>query len=479
MFNGKDLIKKLFIRVLVAIMLVIVASVFIFQMYKAHVQKSMTFSSRYTYSVNIDSEGNIIESSTEESSSESDESEVYDFTQMSSETVANAWIKSFLSQFTGIYVPNSKKLKNVSVSEVYALDEASRTCFISFSAKVASQSSEYFSTWDGVTLNGKLTCEWVVTFSVVDHYNNTATVYVTALQTPEDYGIAQYDESIQNSASTTTVTSTQTDELSSYHISNSILYVSYNGSSSYVVVPVDIDKLIYDEDDTDKTLLLSTSYMISQTKTAFVYGGKTVNNSAIPLTVIFSDDKGSSWTTCELSSDIDDVDFVYVYFTDADNGFIVAGYDTSADESSQSAMIFKTEDGGNSWSEMGSGPLDHPIKGVLTTDSNTIFVCYYYNENYISNLYVSYDGGASFSNIIFEDQELDSSAASSGDTILTWSDVYKDALVPILDDDSELIVYLTQVDAVYNDGKTAAKYVSTNNGLTWEYIGQLEINVTE
>ena len=142
-------------------------------------------------------------------------------------------------------------------------------------------------------------------------------------------------------------------------------------------------------------------------------------------------------------------------------------------------MIFKTEDGGNSWSEMGSGPLDHPIKGVLTTDSNTIFVCYYYNENYISNLYVSYDGGASFSNIIFEDQELDSSAASSGDTILTWSDVYKDALVPILDDDSELIVYLTQVDAVYNDGKTAAKYVSTNNGLTWEYIGQLEINVTE
>ena len=40
--------------------------------------------------------------------------------------------------------------------------------------------------------------------------------------------------------------------------------------------------------------------MITTEKTAFVYGGKTVNNTKIPVTVVYSDDKGENWTTCEL-----------------------------------------------------------------------------------------------------------------------------------------------------------------------------------
>ncbi len=483
MDNNKALFKKIIWRLLVVILLITVASIFIFEIYRSHVQKNMVFSSRYTFSIDIDSDGNVISDNNnhekENDTSNTAIDNAYDFSKMSSASVGNIWIKSFLKQFTGIYVPRHKKLTNITINESQTLDENNRTCLISFNANTVSASSEYFSTWNGVLLNGKLNCEWVVTFSLIDHYNNTATIYVTAIQTPEDYGISKYDDSSQHLATSTTVTTTNSDDLSKYSITNDILYVTYNGGTSSIVVPVDIDNLLYDSSASEKTLL-KTSYMISSYKTAFVYGGKQSNNKDIPLSVIYSDDKGVSWTTYELNKDIKDASFVYVYFTDASNGFIVVGYNTSADKQTQTSLIYKTSDGGSSWQEMGQTPLNHPIKGVLVTDNSTIFICYYYNENYVSNLYVSYDGGTSFSNIILDDQELDSSAANSGDSTLHWSDVYKDALVPIINDQNVITVYLSQgEDAKYNNGKTAAKYTSSDNGKNWEYIGQLEINIVE
>ena len=55
-------------------------------------------------------------------------------------------------------------------------------------------------------------------------------------------------------------------------------------------------------------------------------------------------------------------------------------------------------------------------------------------------------------------------------------DVYKEALVPVVDSTGIITIYLTQgKNGVYNDGKTAAKYQSSDNGSTWKYIGQMEI----
>ena len=59
---------------------------------------------------------------------------------------------------------------------------------------------------------------------------------------------------------------------------------------------------------------------------------------------------------------------------------------------------------------------------------------------------------------------------------LKWSDVYKEALDPVVDDKGVITVYVTQgSDGTYNDGKTAAKYQSSDKGESWVYISQLEI----
>lgn len=98
------------------------------------------------------------------------------------------------------------------------------------------------------------------------------------------------------------------------------------------------------------------------------------------------------------------------------------------------------------------------------------------------NLYMTKDGGKTFSKVTLPEQELDSTAKSStasstvADDELRWNDVYKEALVPTVDDKGIITVYLTQgSDGTYNDGKTAAKYQSSDKGDTWVFVRQLEI----
>lgn len=84
-------------------------------------------------------------------------------------------------------------------------------------------------------------------------------------------------------------------------------------------------------------------------------------------------------------------------------------------------------------------------------DENVGFFCYNYAEGMDGNLYMTKDGGKTFSKVTLPEQELDSTAKSStasstvADDELKWNDVYKEALVPTVDDKGIITVYLTQV----------------------------------
>ena len=118
----------------------------------------------------------------------------------------------------------------------------------------------------------------------------------------------------------------------------------------------------------------------------------------------------------------------------------------------------------------------------MYVDENVGFFCYNYAEGMDGNLYMTKDGGKTFSKVTLPEQELDSTAKSStasstvADDELRWNDVYKEALVPTVDGKGIITVYLTQgSDGTYNDGKTAAKYQSSDKGDTWVFVSQLEI----
>lgn len=193
------------------------------------------------------------------------------------------------------------------------LDSDNNTVLLSFWVVPQDTESDYFSSWDGIMDNGVLKCEWVVSFYLDDNFNDTGTLYVTSVLSSEDYGLKQYyaNLGIDSGGDTEVTTNSNKDQLANYVVRDNSLYITYDGGEKYVTVPASYSYLLYEDNST--TSLKEGSYMITTEKTAFVYGGKTANSTKVPVTVIYSDDKGENWTTCELDN-IYNADYYYVKF---------------------------------------------------------------------------------------------------------------------------------------------------------------------
>ncbi|MDO5403000.1 MAG: exo-alpha-sialidase [Eubacteriales bacterium] len=497
--KSKNAHAKLIIgRILLGLVCAGLIFVYYWSWYVKKQQDKLELNSRYTFTVTIDGAGNVIDSENGKTAVSSQEASIE---KISVDKVADIWLDEFLNQFTQKYVPRAKALKSVEKKPAAVLDSDTNTVLVSFSAVLKNSESEFFSSWDGIINEERFQCEWVITYELENHFDNTATIHVAQILSSEAYGISMYNQSLnQNSGGNVEVTSNAAQSLAAYEIKNNTLYVTYDGEKM-ITVPIDCNNLPMAASSTSgesgglgttvsDTELKAGSYQISTSMTAFLYGGATVNGKKIPLTLCYSNDKGINWITCEIDK-LYTADYFYVKFLDDKNGVIVCGYDRN-ENVSEASKIYMTKDGGETWNQTGSGPATNIIKGVIFIDENIGYFCYNYVEGMDSNLYVTRDAGQTFSKVVMEPQELDSTAANASteaavtgsvkpedggtETKLEWGDVYKEAMVPIYDDNGILTIYLTQgSNGVYNSGKTAARYQSADKGLTWKYIGQLEI----
>jgi len=215
----------------------------------------------------------------------------------------------------------------------------------------------------------------------------------------------------------------------------------------------------------DKTTLPDGSYQVGLVKSAFLYGGNIVSGKTIPLTIIYTNDKGSNWISA-LISDITGVTFYYVNFINEKEGFVVVAYNIKDNE--ETTMILKTTDGGESWIKVGNGQINSIISGVNFLDAKIGYIGYVYTNGMESNLYRTTDGGVTFTPVILGIQQFE-----NANTKLLWNSIYKDIQVPLLNEEGVLTLIVTQgASGDYNGGDTVAKYQSTDSGGTWKYVGE-------
>ena len=480
--KNREKLRLITLRVCIGILCAFVIAVFIRSYYYRSKESNLDIKSRYTFTVDIDAYGDVIDEQYQTRAATYDDSNVIntmpDVSQVKTETVARTWLNEYVNQYMNEYLPYNKSVKRMTIDDINVLNEDEHTALISFSVILKNAASDYFLSWDGVTDDDRLKCEWVVSYYIDAHTDNTATVYVTSALSPEEYGIAQYNEKAALAADSENKTNASTDLLARYVIRDDILSVTYDDGEHYATVPVDVENLMYESGST--STLKDGSYLITTSKTAFLFGGRMGSSKKVPVTLIYSDDKGVNWTSYELDNIYNAEDY-YVDFFDENKGVIVCGY-ARTDNEKESYRIYQTANGGETWTTVGSGPANYILKGVMYVDENVGFFCYNYAEGMDGNLYMTKDGGKTFSKVTLPEQELDSTAKSStasstvADDELKWNDVYKEALVPTVDDKGIITVYLTQgSDGTYNDGKTAAKYQSSDKGDTWVFVRQLEI----
>jgi len=460
-------IKKIGFGILLLATFLLVVFFLFYSKYYKEKQDSIVLKTQYTFSVRIDSDGNVIKDDQSIESSDASEKNI-EFGNVGIDKIAQIWINQFTNQFTQKYVSMSKAISGVDISKIQVLSVDENNVLITFSCVPRSNITDYFTSWDGYMTEDKLVCEWVIQFQVEDLYDNTARIFAKSIQLPQEYGLTtstfnSTSTEKQTKANATDSQNTSGSDLYKYEIKDQKLAVTFNGGEKWSAVPVDIGNLSLD--DKDKTTLLDKSYQIGLEKTAFLYGGNTISGKNIPLTIIYTNDKGSNWTSA-LIADITGVTFYYVKFINDKEGFVVVAYNKK--DAQETTMIMKTVDGGESWVKVGSGQINNIVNGVSFIDAKIGYIGYDYMNGMESNLYRTTDGGVTFTPVILGIQQFEDS-----NTKLSWNSIYKVVQVPTLNDEGILTLIVTQgTDGDYNGGDTVAKYQSTDSGSTWKYIGE-------
>lgn len=466
--NNRKFLTHTLAKVVIFVVFILIISYMVYNRYAEDKAKEVNIKSRYTFAVTIDSDGNVVEPKED---SDVNHTLSQDFAELDISDIGTIWTREFLAQYSQKYISWSKRLKKVEIEDPQVLDTDSDVLLISFSAGLNDTNTDNFEEWEGFMEDGRMHCEWVVEFIIDNHYDGTATIYASSIMSPEDYGIEQSEKAGVTSG---LIEGTTESSYAYYQIKNNFLSVTYDGGEKFINVPVDISKLpIVEGSSTGSQTLERGSYIVNTTTTAFLYGGRISGNDRTPLTVVYTTDMGSEWITCEVDA-VYGAQFYYIDFFDENNGVIVAEFNSNGTQNY--SKIYKTTNGGETWSSSGQGPSTQQIKGVKFISVQTGFFAYEYDEDVDSNLYMTTDGAKTFEKIYLPEQKLESTVVDAVGEDATWSSVFKEATTPVVDKNSDIIVYLTQgATGKYNDGRTAAKYISSDRGATFKYAGLVEI----
>lgn len=221
-------------------------------------------------------------------------------------------------------------------------------------------------------------------------------------------------------------------EKNSYQIKGGALYVRY-----------DDDKIIEVPGTFYGVKWSKNNYQVSPEKTIFYYD----ENEKRYL--IYSDDKGETWQKQELPKKLKDVSIECIQFLNSKVGYMLE-FDEKA-MGTTSGKIYKTTDGGKNWivinEGMGNNSDKHFNVGskIKFINENIGFVTMPISSGDSSELYISNDGGKTFSKLDLIKNQNDSK-------------IYDYYNLPIIDGDNVYVNIDQGADGDYNGGDTKTFY---------------------
>ena len=219
-------------------------------------------------------------------------------------------------------------------------------------------------------------------------------------------------------------------------------------------IPVPLSEILDrgDEMDGKLTNLQKGSYQVDENKIIFAYGGSGIN----PFSVVFYEEESGSFKKSVVTNDFFGGRKIFINFPEnSQEGFLIVTGERVVWQ--ETAILFRTTDGGKSWQEVGpTGPDVYTQTHFLTIAAGFI-------SNEVGFLTVrdpdapeiwrTADGG-----VTWEKQTLPYVRQYHG---MAYMPIEKDGV---------LTLYVGMEDYSEYEG-TKAKYESTDDGATWKYCG--------
>ncbi|QKY70770.1 sialidase family protein [Lentibacillus sp. CBA3610] len=247
------------------------------------------------------------------------------------------------------------------------------------------------------------------------------------------------------------------DENNRYRIRNGTLEVTYDNGANWTEVPVEVDELFEGDYNGPQDELIEDSYVITPERTAFVVGGHQ------SVKVLQSTDQGETWESSSVPSRFQAVRMRILDFVSESDGFLIlTGGRTMSWEGNR---IFKTDDGGATWEEVGSVPTERQVTSAGFIDDALGFVSFgsiTRNDNPpVPDLYRTADGGESWT-------QVDVSIPAE------YEGIFRVAETPTFDGSQGTLLVNQGPNGDYQGGNVKARFVSVDDGETWSFANLVD-----
>ncbi|WP_079529306.1 WD40/YVTN/BNR-like repeat-containing protein [Halobacillus hunanensis] len=243
----------------------------------------------------------------------------------------------------------------------------------------------------------------------------------------------------------------------SYTLQNNELNITYDKGNNWVKVPIEKDLLFNGEYNGNERELINGSYILTEERAAFLYKQEKV-------LLKYSLDQGTTWEESVVTEALPALRFRKVDFLNDRFGYaVLSGNRTMSQELS---TVFLTHDGGKTWKETASPETTRLIADGGFVDESTGFMSYGTINPQEPSLYVTQDEGRTWNKAVIHIPEK-------------YDKVFVQAEFPVKEY-NHLSVLLNQgPNGDYAGGKVKGKFISKDNGLTWDFSMEVQPNGTK
>lgn len=248
----------------------------------------------------------------------------------------------------------------------------------------------------------------------------------------------------------------------SYSLQNDELRLTYNQGEDWVNVPVEKEQLFSGEYQGNKQELMEHSYILTEDRAAFLHA-KSSNQRLRSIFLTYSLDQGTTWETFEITDAFPAMRFRKVDFVNDQFGYVIVSGDRTM--SQEFSTVFLTHDGGETWEETNNSGVSRMIADGGFVDESTGFLSFGTIDPAEPMLYVTQNGGNNWEEAAFHIPE-------------EYNHVFVIAEPPVQEEDQLTVLVNQGPNGDYAGGFVKGKFVSEDNGETWDFLEEVDPDET-
>ncbi|MGA9288627.1 MAG: oxidoreductase [Anaerobacillus sp.] len=247
-----------------------------------------------------------------------------------------------------------------------------------------------------------------------------------------------------------------------YSLQNDQLQITYDRGKSWSEVPLQKEKLFQGEYGGSEQELIPNSYILNEDRTAFLYTENNDQNGK-RVQLLYSLNQGDTWKEAVIQEEYAPLRFRKVDFTNESFGYAIISGDRTM--SQEWTTVYTTSDGGENWSQTDRPDTTRLIFDGGFVDENIGFLSYGTINPTEPDRYVTQDGGKSWkkSEVLVPEE---------------YEKHFVMAEVPFKEEDHLSVLIKQGPNGDYQGGHVKGKFISYDQGSTWEFSKEVESNET-